>query len=186
MNKLLWIPAVLAVILTGIFVSRLATGLKIKHGTDGAFETSSESPNVSIDHFSYVQEKDGENEWRVSAKRAEVFEAEHRAQLSDVRITVHNSGGVGVSLEGDEGVFDTLSKNVLIRQHRGNVRLLLDNGLVAETNRLAWDHAAREMSSPDPVRIHGPNVDIHGIGFVLNASTRSVRVLKDVRVAITP
>jgi LPS export ABC transporter protein LptC len=173
-------------VLTVMFVVRVSTGLKTKQAMGGRISPPSGQASASIDHFSYVQEKSGGIAWQVNAKRAEIYDADHQAKLSDVRVRIDNPKGVGLSLVGDEGILDTISKNVEIRQNRGNLRLLFDNGYVAETSRLAWNQGAKEISSPDPVRIHGPNIDIQGIGFVMSATSRSVRVLKDVRVAITP
>lgn len=186
LTRIRWIPAVLVLIFAAVLTVRLVTALSAKHGGENIKPTSPDSPDASIEDFSYIQEGSGGVGWQVRAKRAEIFEADHRARLLDVHVRVDRPGGDGLSVSADEGLFDTLTKNVVIRQYRGLLRLRLDNGYIAETRQVAWDQRAKEMSSPDPVRILGPNVDIQGIGFVLNATARSLKVVKDVRVAITP
>src|SRR5437660_6855758 len=84
-----------------------------------------QASDAALHEFSFVQSKDGILDWKIHAKQAQVFEAESKALLSDVQVTVTNPEGTSMTVNGDEGTINTASKDFALRQRSGMLSLAL-------------------------------------------------------------
>jgi lipopolysaccharide export system protein LptC len=143
-----------------------------------------QAPDAALHEFSFVQSKDGVLDWKLHAKHAQVFEAESKAVLSDVQVTLTNAEGVSVTVDGDEGTINTASKDFALSQRAGMLSLVLQDGYTIYTPRISWVNGEHRFWTDEPVRITGPHVDITGEGMDAMLSSREMRIRRNVRVEV--
>jgi lipopolysaccharide export system protein LptC len=122
----------------------------------------------------------------VQAQRAHVFEAQQRAQLEQVQVTLYGQKGWELKLEGDEGTIDLAKKDFVLVKHADQIAVHLQSGYTITTNHLAWTDQDREVRTGDPVTISGHGLIVKGRGLVGKLDTEEFKVAHDVHVVITP
>lgn len=175
-TALLGIAAMLA-LLVGIGVGKPKRAAEIP----GVFKNA----DAGIDRFSFVQTKDGEMQWKVHARRAQIMESESKAVLEDLRVTLYGQGGTEMILEGDEGLVDTDSHNLTLKKREGSIPIHLESGYTIHTNHLQWTDQSQEISTDAPVTIHGDGIEITGMGLRGALGTETFTITKDVRAVVT-
>lgn len=143
-----------------------------------------QASDAALREFSFVQSKDGVLDWKIHAKQAQVFEAESRAVLSDVQVTLTNVDGVAMTVDGDEGTINTASKDFALRQRSGMLSLVFQDGYTIYTPRISWVNLEHRFWTDEPVRITGPHVEITGQGMDAMVSAREMRIRRDVHVEV--
>jgi lipopolysaccharide export system protein LptC len=143
-------------------------------GLDGA--------DAGIRQFIFHQSKNGAKHWEVQAERGHVIEAEHKAVLETVQVTLYGARGRELRVKGDEGTIDTARKDFILVNRKEPIAIDLNGGYTIYTNHLAWADERHEISTGDPVRIAGQGVRVTGRGFVGRLDAEEFRVLNDVRV----
>lgn len=141
--------------------------------------------DAGIDQFSFLQTQGGAVRWKVEAQRAHVLEAQHQAQLEQVRVTLYGAQGQELMLEGDAGTIDTATKNFLLVNQGRPIVVELGSGYTIYTNHLTWTDNTREVRTDDPVMMVGHGLEVRGRGLIGKLDTEEFRVLQDVRVDIT-
>ena len=74
--------------------------------------TGNQVADAWIQGFTYRQTQAGAAKWEVVAKRAQIFEADHRAKLEDVTVYLYEKNSKQVTVEAEQGIIDTKTKNV--------------------------------------------------------------------------
>jgi lipopolysaccharide export system protein LptC len=144
------------------------------------------SADAGIDQFSFLQSQGGSVRWKVEAQRAHVLDAQHQAQLEQVRVTLYGATGEDLRLEGDSGTIDTASKNFTLVNEGRPIAVELSSGYTIYTNHLTWTDRTREIRTDDPVRMAGHGLEVRGRGLIAKLDTEEFKVLEDVQVDITP
>ena len=147
---------------------------------------SAEAPrraDARNEQFTFVQSRGGAVQWEVLAKRARVFEAEQRALLEDVQVTLFGEHGWELKAVGDDGEIDTGTKNFALTKREGDIALELQSGYTIYTNHITWTDERREVGTADPVRIVGHGLELTGRGLIGRLDQEEFTVLHDVRVA---
>jgi lipopolysaccharide export system protein LptC len=145
-----------------------------------------EAADASIKDFVFTQTKDGTVQWEVRAKKAKLFEQENRADLQQVTVTLYNKGGKDLTLEGDEGTFDTIRKDFLLVKRGAEIIVTTQSGYTIITNHLLWNEDRQEIMTSDPVTITGHGLQVNGRGLQGKLRIEEFEVLDDVQVAIEP
>jgi lipopolysaccharide export system protein LptC len=145
---------------------------------------SGERADAGIDQFTFTQSRSGKVQWQVKAQRARLFEADHRAVLEHVQVTLYGPRGLEFHVEGDEGTVDTATKNFVLSKQTGAMTVHLENGYTIVTNRLAWTDARREVATAEPVTLTGNGVVITGRGLLGKLDSEEFQILNDVHVEI--
>ena len=140
--------------------------------------------DAGINQFSFLQSQDGTVRWKVEAQRAQVLDAEHRAHLEQVRVTLYGTQGRELQLEGDEGAIDTLQQNFVLTNHHAPIVIELGSGYTIYTNHLAWTNDRREISTSDAVLMAGHGMELRGTGLVGKLDTEEFRILDHVQLDI--
>jgi lipopolysaccharide export system protein LptC len=138
--------------------------------------------DAGIDQFSFLQSQDGKVRWRVEAQRARILEADHRAHLEHVRVTLYGASGWELKLEGDQGTIDTVKRDFVLSRSGGPIVVQLGSGYTIYTNRLAWADAQREITTQEPVMMAGHGMEVRGRGLIGKLDTEEFKVLEDVQV----
>jgi lipopolysaccharide export system protein LptC len=140
--------------------------------------------DASLQEFSFVQSKDGRVDWRIQASQAQVFDAEAKAVLSDIQVTMRDAAGVSLTIEGDEGTINTSSKDFVIGKRSGNLALVFKSGYTVYTPRIHWTNQESRLWTDAPVRITGPRLEITGQGMDALLTIREMRIRRNVQMGI--
>ncbi|MBI3603781.1 MAG: LPS export ABC transporter periplasmic protein LptC [Nitrospirae bacterium] len=150
--------------------------------------SASPGPNgradAGIDQFKFTQSRDGAVQWEVQAQRAHVFEAENRAMLEQVQVTLHGAKGWELKLAGDEGSVDLAKKDFVLVNRVEPITIQLESGYTITTNHLMWADEAHEIMTRDPVTITGNGLVLKGTGLVGKLGIEEFQIEKDVNVEI--
>lgn len=147
-------------------------------------EVLPQAADAGVREFSFVQSKDGLVDWKIHARQAQVFDAEDKAVLNDVHVTLTGSDGVSMTVEGDEGTINISSKDFVVGKRSGDLALVLQSGYTIYTPRLRWVNQEHRLWTDDSVRIKGPRLEVTGQGMDAFLSTREMRIRRNVRVGI--
>lgn len=177
---LLVLSGILAVFLVYLLTSQVESELVPR----GPVPDPLEHADAGIDRFTFTQTRSGAVQWQVQAQRARMFEAENRAVLEDVQVTLYGPKGRELQLEGDEGTIDTAKKNFVLAKRTGDIAVRLENGYTIYTNHLAWTDARREVTTSDAVTIIGNGLEVKGRGLVGKLDAEEFQILENVHVAI--
>jgi lipopolysaccharide export system protein LptC len=175
----------LTVVLASFLLYLLVTRMDSVPPPTVANTRSSEGSDAGIDQFRFTRSRAGAVQWEVQAARARVFEAENRARLENVKVTLFGAKGWELKLEGDEGTVDTVRKDFVLVKHAAPIVVQLESGYTINTNHLAWRDEDRTIRTDDPITIHGNGLEVKGRGFVGKLDTEEFNILEDVHVAIT-
>jgi LPS export ABC transporter protein LptC len=137
-------------------------------------------PDVEMTDFRFFSTKAGRVEWEIQAKFGSVFEKRHEAMLRDIQVTFRNPNGMGMTLQGEEGILDTISRDFQITNQNDPIKVTLDQDYQLYTSTLDWVNGAREIRSDAPVRILGPNLQVEGRGFLASLNLQEMQVLDDI------
>jgi len=140
--------------------------------------------DVEIGGFSFLQTKEGEVQWEVKAKKAEVFKKNHTLFLRDVQATFKSSNGEWIRLEGETGQIDTEAHDFFLQQKEGLVKVKLSNGVTILTERLDWANSKNEIFSKDDVQILGPGFEIKGAGLTANVLSQEIRIHRNIQAVV--
>lgn len=141
-----------------------------------------EKADARLGEFTFTQSKGEAVEWQVRAKQARLFEQEKRAVLHGVVLTLYGGAGDEVTVEGEEGTFNTATKDFVLVNQATPIVVQTRSGYTIYTNRLEWVEAVREIRTTSPVRIVGHGLEIRGQGLMGRISSEEFEILQDVHV----
>ena len=144
-----------------------------------------QNADAGLREFSFVESKEGQVDWKIHAKEAQVFDAESKAILKSVLVTLSDARGLQMTVEGDDGTINTVSKDFVLSKRSGDLALVFEDGYTIYTPRLAWVNIERRFWTDEPVRITGPNrLEVTGQGMDTLLTTREMRIRRDARVEV--
>ena len=147
---------------------------------------SLEQADAKILEFIFTQSKGTVVQWQVQAKQARLFEQDKRAVLRDVALTFYGTGGDEVTVHGEEGTLDTMTKNFRLANRQTPIVVRTRSGYTIYTNHLVWTDQAREIRTEDPVRMVGHGLEVRGQGLRGRMESEEFEVLQDVHVDLAP
>ncbi|WP_447973034.1 LPS export ABC transporter periplasmic protein LptC [Nitrospira sp. Kam-Ns4a] len=175
---LLIVSVLLAAYLGYLLVTRAESTAPPATASLGPLETA----DAGIHGFTFHQSRNGAIQWEVQAQHGHVVEAEHRAVLEAVQVTLYGAKGWELKVQGDQGTIDTARKDFVLVNRADPIAVQLEGGYTIYTNHLAWADERHEISTEDPVRIVGQGLEVAGRGFVGRLDAEEFTVLKNVRV----
>jgi len=144
-----------------------------------------QNADAGLREFSFVESKQGQVDWRIHAKEAQVFDADSKAILKGVLVTLSDARGLQMTVEGDDGTINTVSKDFVLSKRSGDLALVFEDGYTIYTPRLAWVNNERRFWTDESVRITGPNrIEVTGQGMDTLLTPREMRIRRDVRVEV--
>ena len=144
-----------------------------------------QNADAGLREFSFVESKEGKVDWKIHAKEAQVFDADSKAILKDVVVTLSDARGLQMTVEGDDGTINTVSKDFVLSKRSGDLALVFEDGYTIYTPRLAWVNIERRFWTDEPVRITGPNrMEVTGQGMDTLLTTREMRIRRNARVEV--
>jgi len=138
-----------------------------------------------IEGFTYRQTQSGVAKWEVVAKRARIIEAENLAQLEDVTVHLFEKGDKQLTVEADQGMINTKTKNIELRNHKDFLSVRLNNGYTIYSKHLQWWDSSRQVKSQTSVVIKGKGLTVTGTGLVGNVDAEEFQILSNVRAEVS-
>ncbi|HEU4684496.1 MAG TPA: LPS export ABC transporter periplasmic protein LptC [Nitrospira sp.] len=181
-HGLLGLSGVLACYLAYLLVTNSASAPPPAATAPGTIDKA----DATISQFTFTQTKADKVQWQVDAKQARLFEQDRRALLDQVAVTLFGQQGKEMTVEGDEGTLDTVTKNFVLSNRTDPLIVRTQSGYVIYTNHLAWTDETREIRTSDPVRIVGHGLEVTGKGLLGHMDKEEFEVLEDVHVALAP
>ena len=144
-----------------------------------------QNADAGLREFSFVESQEGQVDWKIHAKEAQMFDADSKAILKGVLVTLSDARGLQMTVEGDDGTINTVSKDFVLSKRSGDLALVFEDGYTIYTPRLAWVNNERRFWTDEAVRITGPNrIEVTGQGMDTLLTTREMRIRRDARVEV--
>lgn len=167
-------------------------GYLLVFSTDSA-QTSQSIPRETLDQadaklseFIFTQSKGDLIQWQVQARQARLFEHDKRAVLRDVALTLYGTEGHEVTVHGDEGTLNTVTKNFELANREAPLTIHTRSGYTIYTNHLIWTEQSKELHTDDAVRIVGHGLEVKGHGLRGRMEAEEFEILQDVQVDLSP
>lgn len=138
---------------------------------------------MSMEGFRFSESEDGRVEWRVRARKADLYESKE-ARLEDLEITFITPDNREAALIGEQGVLDTVSGNGSITRVNHEVRVVSSDGYLLTTNSLFWKAHERKVVTPDPFKLLGSEIYLEGKGLSANVDMRTIVVNGNVKAVL--
>lgn len=127
-----------------------------------------------IEGLKIVHKTNGEGDWTLTAKRADLFENGEKARLSDIRMDVEKKGLVVLA---DRGLYDMSNKNLSID---GKITARTDTYSIISEN-VEFGGPAGSMKTAGSVTLEGKKFKLQGRGMEADNAAQKVRILSDVK-----
>jgi LPS export ABC transporter protein LptC len=121
-----------------------------------------------------IQRRNGEENWVLTARRADISKDGSEADLTDVEMTVKNRG---LKIYAETGLYDLNTKKISIE---GKVTANSKNYSMT-TGQVEIDSASGLLRTDEGVTIKGRNFLLEGKGMEIKNNDQQVRILKDVK-----
>jgi len=137
-----------------------------------------------IQDFRRVKVDKGRTVWEITAKDAQYSVDTHQVVIREPRMTFFlEEGRRAAHVQGAEGRLVVDGQEVQSLTLRGAVAVTLD-GLELETEEATYVRARDLITSPAPVTLRGPTLEVHGRGMEVEVGPQHVRLLEDVHTTL--
>lgn len=127
-----------------------------------------------IEGLKIVNKKNGNRDWVLTAKRADITEKGENVRLSAIEVTLADNG---ITIYADNGVYHPDSKNLTVN---GRVTARMDDISVI-TENIEFDSRAGIIKTGNPVTVQGKNFSLRGRGIEIHNADQRVRILSNVK-----
>lgn len=164
MRKVLfiWLSVLL---LSGIFLM-----LRIGREMNGGFKMS--SSGSFIEDLRIVQRKNGVTAWNLTASRADFFEGEDKAKLSNISMVLEKNG---VVLHVDKGIYNLSDKSFTtdsaVKADAKDYKITADS--------VDFDVSSGDIKTDGRVQVEGKRFAVEGKGMKADAK-QNIKVFNDV------
>jgi LPS export ABC transporter protein LptC len=128
-----------------------------------------------IEGLRLVHKKDGDSDWVLTAKRADISEDGNTARLSGVAMTLK---GKGVTVYADRGLYNMADKNL---SAEGRVVARGKNYSIISEDGAEFNGAASSLKTGGKVTIEGRKFNVQGTGMDTGDNGQIVRILGNVK-----
>jgi len=130
--------------------------------------------NSFIEGLRIIYKKNGNKDWILSAKRADISEDGGKAYLTGIEMTIENKG---ITLYADKGLYFMTDKNLAID---GKITAKGDTYSITSING-AFDNKAGNFKTSGDVTIDSKKFNVQGRGMNIDSNEQKVRILNDVK-----
>jgi LPS export ABC transporter protein LptC/lipopolysaccharide transport protein LptA len=145
--------------------------------TDETPATVTGPASIEAENIKYTESKDGKVIWEIEAGGAEFYKEEERTEFDKIKVTFFYQDEYQLKLSGDKGTLNNDTKNIVIED---NVSLEFADKYGLETNTLNYTTEADEITTDDPIKVTGPDINFTGKGLKFNLSKEELFVNSDV------
>ncbi len=130
--------------------------------------------DLKLDRVHYTETREGVKEWELEAASAVFFKEENTLVLDKVRATFYGKEKENYVLIGEKGKYNTQTK--VIEVYDG-VKIDSSDGYHLRTRSLKYQSEQRELHTSDPVEMRGPDLEVNGVGMIVELSRQRVKIL---------
>lgn len=152
-----------------------------KEKTQPVTKTAS-SADLKLDRVRYTETREGMKEWELEASSAQYFKEENTVMLKEIKATFFGKNQETYVLVGEKGKFNTQTKVI---EMFGGVNVDSSDGYHFRTQSLKYQADKRELSTPDPVKVEGPQIRVEGIGLIVEVDRQRLHVLREVNTTLS-
>jgi LPS export ABC transporter protein LptC len=128
---------------------------------------------LKLDRVHYTETREGMKEWELEATSAVYYREQNLLALEKVRATFYGKNQETYMLVGEKGRYNTETK--VIEVYDG-VEVDCSLGYQLRTQGLRYQADQRELSTSDPVEMKGPDMQVEGVGMVVELNRQCLRV----------
>ena len=138
--------------------------------------------DLKLDRVHYTETREGVKEWELEADSAVYYREQNTLTLEKVRATFYGKNQETYVLVGEKGRYNTQTK--VIEAFDGVV-VDSSSGYQLRTQGLRYEADQRELRTSDPVEIKGPDMQIEGVGMVVELNRQFMKILGGVTATLT-
>ena len=186
MRSLITLRSLLGVIVLGS-LGGVAVMVWLTVGPGPDKKTPPQKPEIAadlkLDRVHYTETREGVKEWELEAASAVYFKGENAVLLEKVRGTFYGKGQETYILVGAKGRFNTQTKVIEVFD---GVKIDSSDGYHLRTRSLKYQSEQRELHTSDPVEMDGPDLEVKGVGMVVELKQQRVKILGGVTSTFAP
>ncbi len=138
--------------------------------------------DLKLDRVHYMETRDGVKEWELEAASAVYYKEENTVVFEKIQATFFGKNKESYVLVGEKGRLNTQTK--VIEVYDG-VKVDSSNGYQLRTQSLTYQADRRELSTSERVEMRGPDLQVEGVGMVVELTRQRVRILGGVRTTVS-
>jgi len=139
--------------------------------------------DLKLDRVHYTETREGVKEWELEAASAVYFKEENAVVLDKVRATFYGKEQESYILVGAKGRFNTQTKVIEVFD---GVKIDSSDGYHLRTRSLIYQSEQRELRTSEPVEMDGPDLEVNGVGMVVELNQQRVKILGGVTSTFAP
>ncbi len=176
----------LSVLIAASLIYILITRSEIASSPSTERLTDVPEAGAAMQQFTFLQSQDGAVKWEVRAERARLQEADSRAILESVQITLYGKKGRELTLEGEQGIINTETRDFEVANKTEPLAIEVNGGYTIYTNKIHWNDKRQEFRTEEPVKIVGSGLQVTGVGLVGNLDSEEYHIEHDVEFEVEP
>ena len=138
--------------------------------------------DLKLDRVHYTETREGMKEWELEAASAVYYREQNTLALEKVRATFYGKNQETYVLVGEKGRYNTQTK--VIEVYDG-VKVDSSLGYQLRTQGLRYQADQKELSTSDPVEMKGPDMQVEGVGMVIELNRQCLRILGGVTTTLS-
>jgi LPS export ABC transporter protein LptC len=174
-RKTVIIVAILTVIASVTAI--IAIGL-LRSPEKALLKIMSDRVDLQVKNVHYTEVGDSGMTWEIRADTARYQKKENLAFFDQVTVRLVMKDGRVFVMKGDQGRFNTQSRDMEIE---GNVGIVSENGDRFATDRLTYRDAEKRVETDRPVVMENGSIRISGVGMIFSLDEKKVTLLSKVR-----
>ena len=127
--------------------------------------------DLKLDRVHYLETREGVKEWELEAASAVYFKDENTIVLEKVRAVFYGKGQESYVLLGEKGKYNTQTKVIEVFD---GVKIDSSQGYRSSNPELDVSVGKRELRTSDPVEMTGPDLEVTGVGMVVDLNQQRV------------
>jgi LPS export ABC transporter protein LptC len=138
--------------------------------------------DLKLDRVHYTETREGTKEWELEAASAVFYRKENSMILKKVRATFYGKNEEIYKLVGEKGRYNTETK--VIEVYDG-VEINSNLGYRLRTQSLRYESDQKELTTSDPVELRGPDMEVEGVGMVVDLKRQHLTILGGVTTTLS-
>jgi LPS export ABC transporter protein LptC len=138
--------------------------------------------DLKLNRVHYTETREGMKEWELEAASAVYYREKDTIVLEKVRGIFYGKNQESYVLVGERGRFNTQTKEIEVYD---GVEIDSSHGYHMRTKSLKYRADQRELTTSDPVEIKGPDMQVEGVGMVVELNRESLKILGGVTTTLS-
>ncbi len=138
--------------------------------------------DLKLDRVHYLETREGVKEWELEAVSAVYFKDDNSIVLEKVRAVFYGKDQESYVLLGEKGKYNTQTKVIEVSD---GVKIDSSQGYRLRTRSLTYQAEQRELRTSDPVEMKGPDLEVTGVGMVVDLNRQRVKILGGVTTVLS-